>query len=227
MSIFRSNVKRLPEEEVRALIEQARYSPDLGYLEQFDYMLLFCPDDLRSTCLNHKLIEESAFMATAYTRKNFNYWVQTVGDSRTPIPMEATGTQLVRYFPPPLKVKGELNLVSTHQFKDVDTEKRNGVQFQRKRVDLIVPFRGLIYKENVDEDPTRAIPDCLRGKEIPILQPERVAIVRAWMYVAKPEYWNDVLDAGFSRAFQTCNIYKSRRSWLNEYYSYPRRKLGE
>jgi hypothetical protein len=220
--------------EARWITDSVKYSPDLGWLEQFEYQLLFAADDTKSGHSHHCLIEDNAFAATAYTENFFQYWVQEVGDERIPIPMKIIGApkpHVVRYFPPELRIKGELLIVRTPQFRALDNYKRNGVEFKRQRVNVVVPYRERNYLKNTlaKDEPCffRPIPRCLQETYHCILSPPRVHVVRAWMYVAMPSYWEKILDGGF-RGFKPVNYYPSReKAWAKEYYDYPKRKLEE
>lgn len=212
--------------EARWLTEQSRYSPDLGYLEMREWHLLFAMEDFKTNHTHHCLIEDSSFIATAYSTHHFNYWGMEAGDERMAIPLETNkiGTQTVRYFPPGLKVKGELHLIRSHQFLGLDTYKRNTVQFRRKRMNVIVPYREMEWKYNRELCDAPEIPPALQGTRHAILSAEKVYIIRAWVYVAMPQYWDNLLDAGW-RGFKTVNYYESKRPWLREYYDYPKRPL--
>lgn len=222
-SLFGPSVKLPSVHEARWIVDNCKHTPDLAWLEQHEFQLLFACDDTKQGHSHHCLIEESAFIATAYTTQKYCYWYQQAGDERIPIPMEAPdGVQTVRYFPPPLKVKGELHIVRTPQFKELDNYKRNTVQFRRKRVNVLLPYRKLSKIKNVDENiPIRPLPRALQGNLHTHLSPEAVYVIRAWMYVGKPEFWDNLLDAGY-RGFKTVNYYESKRKWLKEYYDYPR-----
>ena len=221
--LFGAGINFPSEHEARWLTDRMRYSPDYGWLEQFEYQLLFCPDDTKTNHSHHCLIEDSSLVATAYTIHNFNYWCMEVGEDRVPIPMLTDQRHhTIRYFPPPLKIQGEIHAVRPYEFLGLDTYKLNTVQFHRKRVNLIVPYREVIQEDYVlaDADDPRELPLCLQGKK-GAMSPEKVYIIRAWMYVGMPEYWDKLLDAGF-RGFKTVNHHESRRSWLKEYYVYPK-----
>ena len=225
-NLFGTGVKLPDYKEARWITNNCKCSPDLAWLEQHEFQLLFACDDTKHGHPHHCLIEESAFIATAYTTQKYNYWVQEAGKERTPIPMEAHDkAPVVRYFPPSLKIKGELHIVRTPQFKELDNYKLNTIQFRRKRVNVLVPYRKLSKIKNVDENiPIRPMARALQGNLHTYLSPEAVYVIRAWMYVGKPEYWDNVLDAGF-RGVKPVNHYESERQWLKEYYDYPRQKL--
>ena len=205
------------QHEVDWLCESVRHSPDFGKLEQYEFQLLFCPDETQRGYSQYPLIEDSAFVCHAFTQKLYNYWQQRDGQL---IPLEATAPAAVKYFPPSLRIKGELHSVRPYQFRELDIYKGNTVQYIRKRVKLLVPYRKVIINDYLDED-GKELPRCLQGKK-GITGPEEVTVVRAWMYVGRDEYWDPILSP-FN--FQAVQHHESRRPWLKEYYSYPKREI--
>jgi hypothetical protein len=204
-------------EEAKSITESCAKSPDIGLLEQYEFQLLFCPDRTQRGCSEYSMIEDSVYLSYGYTLKKFNYWQQRDG---LPIPMLATSEERLRYFPPPLKVKGEIHAVRPYQFRELDNLRDNRVQFRRQRVKLLVP-----------RQPLRQLPThYANGKPIPLVGgqyavgKERVRPIEAWMYVGEPWYWDELMDAGFhsSNLFKTVDHYEDERPWLKEYYSLRR-----
>jgi hypothetical protein len=228
-SVLGHGAKLPSEHEARWMTDQMRYSPDYGYLEQFEYQLLFCADDTKENHSHHCLIEDSRFLSNGFTVNSFNYWLQETVDAsgsivQTPIPMLSDKPQILRYTPPPLKVAGQIFAVRPYKLIGLDNYKRNTVQFRRKRVNIIVPYRIGEYKTNDELEPHLKLPQVLQGARHHLLSEERNAILRCWMYVGHPDYWDGLFDAGF-RGFKTVNIFQSKRPWLKEYYAYPKRPL--
>ena len=205
------------QHEVDWLCESVRYSPDLGKLEQYEFQLLFSPDETQRGYSQYPLIQDSAFMCHAFTQRLYNYWQQRDGQL---IPLEASAPAAVKYFPPSLRIKGELHAIRPYQFRDLDIYKGNTVQYIRKRVKLLVPNRKVIVKDYYDED-GKELPLCLQGKK-GIHSPFEIQVVRAWMYVGKDEYWDPILSP-FN--FHAVQHHTSRQEWLKEYYSYPKREI--
>lgn len=213
--------------EARWITENCKHSPDLGWLEQFSHQLLFCVEDLKQGHSHHGLLEGAEFMATAYSANKYNYWTMEAGPDRIPVPLDWNGKpHLIAKYAPPLKVKGELRLVRSPLFKELDNYKRNTVQFRRKRVTVFVPWKDLWYIENkIDprDQPVlfrpRELPRVLQGNLHPVLSAERMCTIRAYMYVGKDDYWNDIISE--FRGFKPVNYYESKRAWLKEYYDYP------
>lgn len=211
-------VPNLPSKhEVDWLNESVRYSPDLSKLEQYEFQLLFSPDETQRGYPQYPLIEDSAFVCHAFTQKLYNYWQQRDGQL---IPLEANAPAVVKYFPPNLRIKGEVHAIRPYQFRELDTWKQNTVQYRRQRVKLLVPFREVIVGDYFDED-GKELPLCLQGKK-GVTGPEQVHVIRAWMYVGIDSYWDPLLSP-FN--FHAVQHHESRRKWLKEYYSYPKREI--
>ncbi len=202
------------QDEIAWVRQMVQNTPDIGKLEQYEFQLLFSPDETQRGYPQYPLIEDSAFVCHGFTQKPYSFWQQR---DRQVIPMEAGPEHAIKYFPPPLKVKGEVHAIRPYQFIDLDNFKGNTVQYVRKRVKLIVPYREVVSEEYGEKD----LPLALQGKK-GALSPEKVVLVRAWMYVGNPEYWDSVLNTHTFKAVQT---HKSRVAWRQEYYSYPKREI--
>lgn len=231
-ALFGPQINFPDQDLVKWLNEQARYSPDLGWLEQLEFALLFCPDDTKSGHSRFCLVEEGVHLCTAYTQQPYLFWEQRVGDERIPIPLRAPeGAKAMDFgelcaFPQPRKIQGELRLIRTHQFRGLDTYKRNTVQFRRKRINVITPYREKFNAEQRDVD-GKPLPLALQGKK-GVSGPEMVHIVRCYMYEARPEYWDDLIDAGFRGFKPVRHFQSSRRAWLKEgYYAYPKENKSD
>lgn len=217
--------------EAQWITESVKHSPDLGWLEQHEFQLLFCIDDTKQGHSHHSLISDNKFIATAYSAHKYNYWCMQAGDDRVPVPLDWNGKpHLVHKFAPPLKIKGELRLVRSPQFRELDNYKRNTVQFRRKRVTVFVPYKELWYcKNKIDESDQpvlfrpRQLPRALQGNYHPILTAERLQLVRAYMYVGISKYWEDIISEW--RGFKPVNYYESKTPWLKEYYDYPSKPI--
>lgn len=216
------NVKFPTPHEAKWLTDDVSRSPDLGYLEQFEFQLLFSPDETRIGYSQYDLVKESVYLGVGYTQNTYAYWMQDVEGARQAIPIRQDGKPMVRWFPPSLKIKGDIHAIQPYQFKNLDDWKRNRSVFRRQRVNILLPYRTVEWRKDHDTN-GNPLPPALQGKN-GVHSPERVHILRCWMYVGIPEYWDQLLDAGF-RGFKPVNHYQSRRPWLQEYYDFPKIKL--
>lgn len=208
------------------LPEIPKYTPDLGWLEQFEYQLLFCPDETQRALPSYTFIaDDSAFVANCYTQKTYDYWEQRVGNLRMGIPLPASNCTVGTLFPRSRKIKGELHVVRPKAFIELDDYKQNTHMFIRKRVNVLLPHKPLLNRNVSLRDNGKELPLALQGRKI-MLGAERVYIIRAWMYVANPNYWDDLLDAGWS-GFKHVHQFQSKRQWLGEYSYFTKHEFKD
>lgn len=213
--------------EAKWMTDRVQYTPDMGWLELSEFQLLFVTDNLRVGYPKYD-VGQGTLLCGGYTENNFAYWLQDIEGHRLGIPMRQDKDSVLRYVPPALKIKGEIHAVLSSRFDVIDTEMRNTRVFRRQRMNILVPYR--MRTKNTD-DLGRPLPIALNkymgeGEDYIVDGPRRVYIIRAWMYVGLPDYWNNLLDAGF-RGFKTVNHYESRmqRPWLLRYYDFPKRPI--
>ena len=205
--------------DIEAVRQLVRHTPDMGILEQSEFQLLFCPDRTQRGCSEYNLIEDSVHIGTAFTLKKFNYYQQRDG---LPIPLPAFTSNVSAYSDkvpvgaPSLKIKGELHAIRPYQFINLDSFKDNLISFRRERVKILIPHNPVHKLEERYSN----------GKPIPLMTgqyvvgAERIKWFEAWMYIAQPSYWNDLLDGGYM--FNPVTFYNDKRPWLGKYYSLKR-----
>lgn len=222
-------VKLPSEHEAQWMTDSVKHSPDLGWLEKFEFQLLFTPDTNRSGCSHYDLVEDGAFMATGYTERTHEYWYDervtgvkpdgSVAKEYIGVPVPVKRQSILRWAPPALRIKGEIHAIRPYQFQKLDEYKDNRHVFVRQRVNILVPYVKL-SNDNADFD--RPVPRALEGKGYSFLTDEKVQVVRCWMYVANLNYWNDLFTAGSGlkpvRNFES----RKQRPWLTRYYDFPR-----
>jgi hypothetical protein len=188
------SVKRLfrqdPDRSAEAWHRQCELTPDIWYLEQHHRQLIFVADDLMSDHRHNRILTEASASGVdpihpyAYTVDDYKFYLKDLGKVSHPVLMEkdAELTGFVRFPPEPAQVKGELWSIRPYQFIKLDKLRQNGVQFVRKRVSIFLPAVDVVY--------TKAQPN-----------PKLVTangVVRAWMYVGIPEYWDTQLGGVFA-----------------------------
>lgn len=220
-----SDAYEIFREVIRGMVEANKHTPDISDLDSKEYVFLLAIDSTQQSMPRHELISEGAYCGDVFTSKNFQFFKSKVEPKSIPIPMETELMEpLVQYMPPPAKIKGELHLITPHQFKKLDIEMENGVKFIRKRVRVLYPYRELRSFPTLDTT-GRELPLPLMGKEDrTFLTEEKVHILRAHMYIGNPEYWDPLLDAGYHFTSVKCFEPKNR-DWLKRYYKYTKHEL--
>lgn len=148
------------------------YTPDLPALEQRERHWVFICCDLKLRLPRDYMIEREPDVSSAFTEKSFVMWKKKLGNQSYPIPLENTFDDPFGQHPP-LRIQGELYLLTPSQIILLDNLRLNGVEFERKRVKIIVPFRkGRLYKTFTKR-------------------------VEAWMYIGRSSYWDELIDGGY------------------------------
>lgn len=210
------------------MLEASKFTPDIAKLEQYEWQLFFAPDELKRDHLNHHKLGESKFKFPGFTQASYHFWDPPEAWN-SPVPMKVEGfTNTLPFFPPIAKIKGEVHLIRPQAFHlELDRYRQNTVEYQRERVRLIVPYRKVVFLKDHNLDPAFGVQEAFgrsdySGRSIKTSE-EAVAIIRAWMYIGKPAYWDPIIngyDYGHVETFQA----KTRR-WLSEYYNIRRPPL--
>jgi hypothetical protein len=216
MAWFRKNYANLrthiPE------YEQEDYTPDSIWLETHQWVFLFLYDELQRSRSKYDMIkEDSVFMYTAFTEeRDYVLWKKRLGEESFPIALRGadklfTGSGITSrpiwkmpsgdIGPATLgRVKGEIHAIRPDRFwKALDKHYLNGVEFQRERVSVLIPY-------------------SVGGERF-------LKKRRAHMYVGIKDYWSKQLDGGL--LFKTVNIYAPKTKWVDGtemgmYYQYGR-----
>lgn len=167
------------------------HTSDILKLEEFEHMLFFD--------YGHFLPKDH-HISTAYTVERLTVWYNVHNNSQLPIAMRngLYGRQVRR-----AKVCGQLYLVDTDRLVELDNERRNGVNFTRKRTKLLIPYQDKYYNQ---------------------------CEIRAWMYIGNEGFWNEQTDwerqfyrTRSGQSFNQAKLFRDdNRPWLDTYYKYSR-----
>lgn len=193
--------------------QQYHRTPDLWYLQQHSRQNIFIPDDMKLGKPNHKLIEgHEPIHPDCYTSDLYTVFNKDLGTHSFPLPFEKdVDFEYHGWYKPELaRIKGECySLPSGLFWKVLDIHKDNGVQFLRKRVSIMLPWREITFKQG---------PDAEVWEKIPRISNDCFVTRRAWMYVAVPQYWNNFI--GVSLGTRAVPIFEPiiPKVWLDKYY---------
>lgn len=218
--------------DASAMLQQAmqltKFTPDIDILEQYEWQLIFAVDALKRDHLNYnKLGVETKQFFPAYTQKSFMFW--DGGPLMPEIPMVSEHNGILSRIvgmPPVAKIKGEVYAIRPRMFIDLDTMYENTVQFQRERVRLVVPYRKLVWLRDKDLDPQFGVQQALGQAALTksiMHTPETTCIIRAWMYIGKPAFWDKLLTPYAFTAVES--HHSENRRWCETYYNIRRPKL--
>jgi len=193
---------------------QVRYTPDFPVLLESPGHLFFIVNDFQTGCHNNVELGKSKFGCRAYTHDGFECFREILTDKVIPF-YERRVPELVdkMHF---ARLKGEVFQVPTKQIPMLDTAMRNGVQFKRRRIQLLVPDKSHQLEDNFWHKHVVGAP---RFKHI--VSDERVIILRAYVYEAVRDYWNPIIDA---LHYDRLEMHDSPRPWLRRYYQFNKRR---
>lgn len=211
--------------------EISRNTPDYHWLLEYEFQLLFVYNNMMMGHRDSRAIEESVYMANAFTRATYKMFKKDLGPHSYPVALAKEGkiTEKWGELEGPGPIRGELYLIRPQQFLVLDKELDNTVAFERRRVNLNVPSRKVIYahEKNKIEEVTGV---QFNGTPRITVQSE-MASVRAWMYVGNPDYWKDLVAdefygySGPDYLMKTTKLYKPNNPKLLPYYYFSKQEL--
>lgn len=208
----------------RKELEIAKTTPDYLKLAQYSEQYVFVCDNLKKTQSKHWFIKDVAELkAVAYTADQFQCYDYNLGTETYPIPLEyeGKGTPLPSNSPmyaPPAIVSGELFLISDYKvIYSLDKLRGNGLKFQRKRVDIQIPYRRTKWLKDVTKAPPELIPTTAARATTGWYTHH----MKAWMYVGIKEHWEPLLDGGYY--FSPTKLAKPNTEWVDSYYLFNNR----
>jgi hypothetical protein len=211
--------------------DQCSNTPDSGELYEKDYHLVFFYDQLMSKRDEHWLVKDHALYNgpdivtwRGFTVLNHGLWVHDLRSHKTAIPLSVTDADRKDWEDnnptgsrraPPAKVKGELYLVRPELLFLLDKDKQNGVEFERKRVLVRIPYRKVVWVKDPSLHPDN--PEKLESVHTSSFETK---LVHPWMYVGVDDYWAPRLDSGYH--FTPAETFVSARNTYAKRFSYFR-----
>ena len=210
--------------EIRAMnlmIQMAcKFTPDMPVLLEKQAHLFFIVDDFQRGCRNHSHLGKSEYGCRAYSMNGFEAYREQLTDKVIPYSFQKKPDVFDKAnF---ARIRGEVWKVPTPQIPKLDTAMLNGVQFIRKRIELLAveTIHWCIDNGSYDYVTGLPLPYTLAGFKHWV-SPERVVILDAWMYVARRDYWDPLIDG---LAFDKLEMYDSSRDWLRRFYKFNKRR---
>lgn len=156
-----------------------QYTPDLNQLERKVGHLVFICDETMKAHFRHYIIKDATDTnVRAFTYDNLTLIKKDLGKASQVIPLTT------RYAGAPYaRIRGELYVLAPKQFIELDNYKLNGVQFQRVRVKLLIPYRKLSFDWWAK--------DKSMYEQAVAQTPFWDDTVEAWMYIGLKDYWDE------------------------------------
>lgn len=201
------------------------HTPDLWWLERRKHQLLFVYGTQMRGHPQHELVmNHGAYAAATYTEGKFTLWKKQLGKESFPIALQGSGWRVPDWKKPPhSRVQGELYAIETAQLIELDKHYQNTLEFDRQRVPLVLPYRNLHRIPGTELQ--RQIEESLgmEARDQVVTTETKTQLVNAWMYIGKPEYWDDQL----SHFFSPVTTYTPRVAWLGDYASFTKEEYAK
>lgn len=186
------------------------WSPDIIDLENRRYQPLFVYDTMMNGYRENHLLKNNYKITpglnphpTVFTTDSFELWRANRPNASYPIalrngsmnaPLEERDRAGFKVFS--ARIKGQLFMVLSSAFLELDKERHNGLLFHRQWVDVLLPYR---------------VANVIRGPS-----QQYVGKIKALMYVGDYSYWEGLLDGGCY--FKPVRLYKPNvvSEWLTE-----------
>lgn len=184
------------------------FTPDAAILDQYWAQNIFVYDHMMKGFSKNKhfLQEPAQHRWAGFTQsRNMVLWKKCLGRETLPFALEVEDDMKhgkSSLLGKPACINGQIYTVRPYQIRDIDKHLMNGVQYERKRVTVEVPYgRTHLYHQGKSE-----------------FHP-RVSLVKAWMWVGKSDYWKDLMTVGSN--FAEVKLYtanEGRENLERQYY---------
>lgn len=207
---------RRAREFIQRISTPLPHTPDKAELAQAEFKLLFVCDDMKRAHKNYSLIKDkSAKVSRGFTKDPFDFRIARHTGKGLPF-MAREGS----------KIKGELHAVKSEFIPELDKHYKNGVEFARCRVGILVVDRehrlvhigGEEFLKHLPSGMIRTVPELgIRH----YLSDQFVCIIKADMYIAIKKCWADQPNEGLSYPSAPLEHPKESIIWLPKYFKYP------
>lgn len=205
-------------EHIKAAAEKNRFTPDIAELERSELQRVFIYDEMKHGHRANVFLPEVLAQrdATCYTDNYFVMHKKHLGKASQAIATDADvwplphGNTADR-----ARIQGEVYVVYSSHIPVLDTYHQNTIEFERRRVRILRPWRQLVRAKDgfplngqmLESFKARGIVHSMSG----------CSTVDAWMYIGKPEFWATQM----SYRFTTVSMFKSpNEKWLDAYYAF-------
>jgi gamma-glutamylcyclotransferase (GGCT)/AIG2-like uncharacterized protein YtfP len=179
--IFGRREEGIKHREVRKILEEAKadakFSPDMSDLEDYEKVSLFVHDNLKNDA---ERLAEATHVGTAFTKGEFAFWKRTCDDKVHAVALSThCGNKMAR------SIRGELYRVSPDLIFELDKLYENGVAFNRTRLSIIM----------LGTERTWTRPHPANGYKGKVEEVPATKKLRAYMYLGNPDFWKPQLDS--------------------------------
>jgi gamma-glutamylcyclotransferase (GGCT)/AIG2-like uncharacterized protein YtfP len=192
------------------------YTKDFADLETSQHRLMFVHDDMKVGHANHHLLKDAKKVVRGFSQDHFDYRVGKFTGKAVPFAVNKQQG---------LKVKGDVYAVETRHIPAIDSHYRNGVEFARIRLNIIMIGRDQKLMSIGNEEFLKELPPGMIhtlpefGTRRYISDTPRVHLIGAYMYVAMKSHWDEADVTLLPNPLPQFPPHEL--IWLPKYYRYP------
>jgi hypothetical protein len=194
------------------------YTPDFWHLQQCSHRRLFVYDEMMEGHKAHdQLPADAKYLATGFTDPDYCLWKKDLGSESWAMAFEKEYRSHPRT--PKARIRGELYSIRSEEYLKLDKRMDNGLCFIRKRVDIHIPYWRILKQT----DPAEGFIN-MKLPLITVRTPMKMMKVRAYMYVANQDFWDEHLT---DILYSPVKRYTARNIHIEDYYYFARRECGK
>lgn len=173
--------------------EKSKFTPDQPELDKHTHQYLFVYDHLMEKHPRNYLLGGNTRKCVCWTKEKFSLWQVGKNLNNKIIPL-----QTKFHTAPFASIKGELYLLPNYIIQNLDTEMQNTVKYNRKKIHIIIPHRGI--HDISDWGEMKEVKDVHYAGDLEnkmMTSAQRIATLKVWMYTGDGAFWNNQLDGGY------------------------------
>lgn len=170
--------------DLQQAVDFAPFTPDIAIIQQKETQLLFVYDEMMDGYSEFSLIKEHSIkLGTVFTNDMFVMYKRKLGEDSYAIALDESFFQAQRGI-----IRGELYAVKSPRFAELDTVYQNGVEFERRRVSVKMPYYHFGWRTKFNSEGCK-VPDGM-------FKEYRTVDIKCFMYVGIQEHWHQMMGEG-------------------------------
>ncbi len=200
----------------RTARQKLLFTPDMATLQESAFQLMFFYEEIQRDHPKYDLIAgNSAYAYTAFTHTPFHLCHSRLGKETQAFLIEDKLKDIDQ-----AKVRGEIHIVRPPAILKLDEYKANGVQFERKRIRVMIPYHQVVAPD-LSSVTTDAEKKAVWGSKNPKVMLQKTAFLDVWTYVAITDHWVPLLDGGYHyKCYNRFHMHTANRKNVGDYFKF-------
>jgi hypothetical protein len=188
--------------DLQQAFDYAPFTPDISVLQQKATQLLFVYDEMMTDFPDHRIIEEYAITCgSVFTKDEFVMYKRKLGQDSYAVALDDSFFVAQKAI-----IKGQLFAVQSPRFAELDTIYQNGVEFERRRITVRMPYYHFGWRDKTS-----------------MFKEYRMQELRCFMYVGVQEHWSNIMGEGDGFfLYERVRTFEPKNPDLTKYYHYSK-----